>query len=403
MFWRVRSIRWASALALYVLLVLLLTLLPLGPDASGDLSGCLICGDRGVADALLNVILFAPLGAILRVGGSATWRVLLLSACLSLLVELSQYFLPGRDPSAGDFLFNTMGGGVGAEAARFVSAFMYATGGRAGRLAIASGLAAISVWLATAYLLEPAFPTVPYWGQFTPELGGYDHYRGKVLEADVDGLPVVYGELEHSDSIRDLLVSGTTLTSRFVAGSRSDYVAPIVRIHHAWTEDAAMIAADRLDFVYKYRTRGATLRLDQPDLRNEEVFRVVSTGDTVEASVTRESDSYVLRVADTATPPLGFTIGHGWALLMYVEEFPPWMKKAANSVWIALLLLPVGYWALRRWETVVTGLIIVGGMTLVPVATLLQATRPVEYLGAAVGVALGRALREIVCRMSVRA
>ena len=58
---------WSRHLAVgYTGLILLLTLLP-GPEITGppeDLPSafCLVCGGRGGADGILNVLLFLPLG-----------------------------------------------------------------------------------------------------------------------------------------------------------------------------------------------------------------------------------------------------------------------------------------------------------------------------------------------------
>src|SRR5690606_4383985 len=53
-----------------------LTLVPVGGGAPEQLSSCLICGARGTADAVLNVILFIPLGAALAARWGAPAAVL---------------------------------------------------------------------------------------------------------------------------------------------------------------------------------------------------------------------------------------------------------------------------------------------------------------------------------------
>jgi VanZ family protein len=71
------------------------------------------------SDAVMNVIMFVPLGFIYRlsrprVSGQAWVGALLLGATLSGLVEAAQLFTPGRFPSISDLVTNTAGSGIGA-------------------------------------------------------------------------------------------------------------------------------------------------------------------------------------------------------------------------------------------------------------------------------------------------
>src|SRR4029077_6988777 len=70
---------------------------------------CVACGDRGRADFLLNVILFLPLGCALRLAGARIRTAVLIGMFLSITIELTQAFIPGRDTSLGDVISNTTG------------------------------------------------------------------------------------------------------------------------------------------------------------------------------------------------------------------------------------------------------------------------------------------------------
>src|SRR5258708_7450434 len=108
-----------ARVALIVALACILgaTLAPVGTEFQPDFVRCIICGGRGWADAVANLLLYAPLGAALfwngRVGRRAVGMAFLLSAC----IELAQTFIPGRDPSLSDVAFYTMGAGAGQIAA----------------------------------------------------------------------------------------------------------------------------------------------------------------------------------------------------------------------------------------------------------------------------------------------
>ena len=72
--------------------ILLVTLLPeSGQPVASHL--CLVCGTFGGVDAILNVLLFVPLGLGLALSGIRWSRALLIVCALSLTVETTQFFL----------------------------------------------------------------------------------------------------------------------------------------------------------------------------------------------------------------------------------------------------------------------------------------------------------------------
>ena len=56
-----------------------------------------------------NVVLFVPLGAILRARGVERGRAVLYGLALSTAIELTQLAVPGRTTSVDDVLLNTVG------------------------------------------------------------------------------------------------------------------------------------------------------------------------------------------------------------------------------------------------------------------------------------------------------
>lgn len=74
----------------------------------------------GVADALMNVIVFAPLGILvpLLMVRASTWRVLAVAGAFSLLIEVSQYVnahlsAGGHVADVNDLTFNVVGAALG--------------------------------------------------------------------------------------------------------------------------------------------------------------------------------------------------------------------------------------------------------------------------------------------------
>src|SRR5947207_2042221 len=118
---------------------------------------CVVCGDSGGADIVANLLLFVPFAVGLRLAGVSWRRTVLVSAALSLTVELLQLVaIPGRDASLSDLLTNTMSGAIGAAIAPRLPAALRPSRTQASRL-LAGGA---SAWLAalglSAWLLTPS-------------------------------------------------------------------------------------------------------------------------------------------------------------------------------------------------------------------------------------------------------
>lgn len=60
-----------------------------------------------------NIVLFAPLGAVLRFRGVALRRAAVLGLALSAAIEVTQLGVPGRTTSVDDVLLNTLGAVLG--------------------------------------------------------------------------------------------------------------------------------------------------------------------------------------------------------------------------------------------------------------------------------------------------
>lgn len=69
-----------------------------------------------VLEVLANVALFVPIGLLLAVAWPrwGLWRIVLIGAALSIVIETGQSFLPSRFPTVSDVLANTTGTLLGA-------------------------------------------------------------------------------------------------------------------------------------------------------------------------------------------------------------------------------------------------------------------------------------------------
>jgi VanZ like family len=111
---RLASRRAAAVALAWAGLILVVTLRPFSPDPSHfKYLFCFTCGRWGVTMAVLNSLMFLPLGVALWKSFERPWPVLATTILLSVGIELGQAFVPGRFPSLGDILFNTLGGCLG--------------------------------------------------------------------------------------------------------------------------------------------------------------------------------------------------------------------------------------------------------------------------------------------------
>lgn len=379
-------------LACALLLIGFATLWPM-PGASAISGLCLICGSRGLADLLLNIILFMPLGAALALRGHSRRRITTLALLLSTAIEISQFFIPGRDPSVTDVLSNTCGAWLGAlvvtSAASWLSPALPPA--RASRLCRTAIVFVTLICLATGLLLTPDYPDSAYFGQWTPELSHFEQYRGRVLRVRLNGELIADGPVHASDSVRSALQSpnGFALEIRAIAGPPPNGLAPLFAIFDEHRREILLVGLERADLVLRVHVRASDARLDRPELVQGSTWSRMRAGDTMTVSLVASGGSYAINGIDQ-----GFNVGSGWALLMYVRHLP--FQSIAGAAWIAALLLPAGLWARTRIDAGVVAVGVLVSLLLVPALTALQSTPPPQWLGAGIGIGGGLALQRAI-------
>jgi VanZ family protein len=146
------------AVAAILLVILVITLTPAGSGPPLRFSFELGDGRHWLADAILNLCLFVPLGLALAWNSRSPARAVLCGLLLSTTVELAQMWIPGRDPSLTDIISNTAGTTVGALIGLRPSAWL-APDARSSAALTALGVAAATlVMTLTTLLLAPAGP-----------------------------------------------------------------------------------------------------------------------------------------------------------------------------------------------------------------------------------------------------
>jgi glycopeptide antibiotics resistance protein len=159
-FERLTNRRQAVAAAATVLVILFVTLIPSGSGPPLPFSYDLGVGRRWLADGILNLLLFVPLGLTLGWNSRSTWISVACGLILSTAIEMAQTLVPGRDPELSDIVFNTLGTVVGALLARRPYAWLTPDPQRSSILAsIAVGAVGV-VMAATVLLLSPIGPRI---------------------------------------------------------------------------------------------------------------------------------------------------------------------------------------------------------------------------------------------------
>jgi hypothetical protein len=360
---------------------------------------CIVCGDLGAVDVLLNVALFVPLGAALRLRGERTMRVAALSLLVSVAVELLQSVIPGRDLTLSDVLTNTAGGAAGAAVAGW-SRHLGSPAPRAAGL-LATGWAV--VWLtqtaATAGLIRPALPFSWYWGQLAPDLPQFEQFKGRVAFAAVDSQRIRMGRLSRTAEIRQLLLSGAALRATTTPGAATQGLAPIVSIFDERQREIVLLGRWGDDLVYRLRTRTFDARLRPPAIRLPQAFAGPDTIVGVSGHFTPATGSFVLLLRGSGKSgqrAVPLDAQWGWSLLL---PFP--YAHGAESGWLTALwvggwMLPLGFWSrrYRRAALGATAVVVVLGLAAVPAAFGLSPASAATWAAAAAGVLTGAAVAE---------
>ncbi len=312
---------------------------------------CLVaCDDQALRDALLNIVLFVPLGWAL-----ARWlrprHALLLVVLATVSIEFTQYhWLLGRDASLRDILTNALGGGLGILlATRWRRLFLPTprASRRLGTLALAGWLGLV---VSTALLVRPRLPASVYWGQWAPELGQFATWPGRVLGATVAGQRLPSGRLEQSAALRRALLQDSVLvTARVVAGAPPPDLAPIVSVFDSEQREIFLLGQQGRGLVFRLRSGVRAVQLG--DL--SAWFPAPppwQAGDTLTVTGGVVRGAWVLGVETpraSAWRRVPYSSGLLWAGLW---PWHPLIGPAAawlSGLWLGAALFPAAYWLAR--------------------------------------------------------
>jgi hypothetical protein len=222
--WWILGIAWVA--------VILDVTLRSAPDQAGRVAElpwyCVLCGEGGIADVILNLLLFAPLGIAAR-ALRLRWGAMAFAVALTVAIETTQArFLVGRDGSLGDVLANSGGAVLGWLAYPYLMQLArpsrtFARAGVVGVLALAT-----VIWFATGIGLHPSLsPAGPWVGQLQHNWPGHDAFQGTIRTVGINGIPVPNDPLDPPATLRDSVELQVALTRTLPLPMRA---ASLVRI-----------------------------------------------------------------------------------------------------------------------------------------------------------------------------
>lgn len=361
---------------------------------------CIVCGDMGGTDVVLNLLLLAPIAAGLTLMGVGPGHVFVIAGLVTLTIETAQVaWVPGRDASLSDLLTNTIGATAAALLVGQRRTLLSPTPRQARRL-VATGLVAwIGLEALGAWSLAPSLPPMLYFAQWAPTLPHLDRFTGRVVGAALGGAFLPAGSVKDSEGTRDRLAGGAgPLTLSAVTGAPPDRLAPIVSIFDEHQTEIVLLGQRRQQAFFRLRTRVSDLKLRPPALRIPAAIPAAA-GEVIHLTASYAKGRYLLRVATSrgvVERRLDASPNWVWSYLMPFEHYALGPEVyALTALWLGGLLVPIGYWAGKTGArpTMVASLAVVAlALLCIPLLAGLPLLHPVEWAAAVTGTGAGALL-----------
>ncbi len=402
------------ALALSLALIGVATLTPGEPSLSQLPALCLLCGEAGLTDFILNVVLFLPLGVAMRASGYQ-WSTTFLAVVLTTLaVESGQLFvISGRDASAGDIVANTIGGTLGS--ALFPALVTAARPSPALAKVLTRG--ALASWLivlaATLFLWATAPSDRRYVTTTHPPRPDTKAFRGFICEILAGGASVAEGSVVGDQSRANDDASFSDLAVEVVPTSaQPDRAALVALMTGAGTPELELWLYGREPY-FAVRTRAGLLRLRElmvgagapigegaPEHQCSDVDR------RARIEGRRERNALILSAVEGGevhVAAISRTVTSGWRFLYpFRPPSTPWISGLLAGLWIGAFCLPIGYWLAFRRDPLLSsfeiGFAMVAALAFLPSVTDAVTTPWNDWLAVIFSALLGWLLGQLLRR-----
>lgn len=339
-----------------VLFIAAATLYPADATELDTTAICIVCGELGGTDVVLNVLLFLPVGFGLRLAGFRRRSAIAIVLAGTGLIEAAQFRLvPYRDASLGDLVMNSAGGLLGLWLGGIWRGLLLPERRLAQRLATASLALWIGVLALTAWAMRPdRAPLAPFRWALVPVLPGEPVFTGQLLDVRLHGRPI---RTDAATILAALALDSLRLEATVVTGPAGWGSPTIVRLEDAHERPLFALGQAECGLLGRATLNARHLRVRPPAPVLSDVFSCRDTprraGDTLVLTLDRVPGE--LRVAArglrdpptaTRTRTLALTQTLGWSMLLPWGKAPAaWILVWLSALWIAGLMLPVAWWA----------------------------------------------------------
>ncbi len=390
-------------------LILVATLTPVAGPTSGLWHWCVLCGGRGGIDALQNIVLFFPLGVVLRTADRPVRVAAVVGALLSTTVELLQWRLDiGRDAALGDVVMNTAGCMLGAALTPLLRVVLAPTIAQARVCAIVGAmtwgaLVSLCDWLVVPWI--PAGPFISEWGGIAPQ--PERRFDGSVLHVDLNGIPLLpLARVEPAQAVREALRAPVSkVRAEVIPGTVSSRAVFVFDLTGPFTAVVSISQAGR-DLLCARSVRADRLRLRSPHVLVRDILMPGDRGaraDTLRFECNLDAGRVVARAlmrGQRGESVLPLTPGVGATVLLPDPGEVVTKHPDLAYLWLALLSVPMGFWSARftsgrrrRAMGMLAAISVVVGVALDVVPRVLGtlAAPPSEHLAVIAGVLIGAA------------
>ena len=314
---------------------------------------CVLCGTGGTTDFLLNILLFAPFGAMARALRWPFGRLLLCAFGLTLSIEFIQgTLLVGRDATLGDVMANTLGATLGWPLAAWWGSL-----GAEPRRARATALVLLCcqglIWLGTGFGMRPVLDgPAPWVGRFSRAGSMSEPFAGSIQRAALDGIAVTMEPMSRLPAADDTLDLAVVLTrASAIPPKRS---ASIVRLVDATPRIFLRVSQIGQGINVEIPLAANRWLLRTPDWRYATALDI-PVSEPWQFSWRRHATSFQMTSAPADAPQRGthqslpVSIGLGW---VWVHPFVSVISGTAvwwTALWIAT------WFALLGWAGSLTG------------------------------------------------
>jgi hypothetical protein len=376
------------------------------PGAPSIPHGCLICGQAGGVDAVLNVLLFMPLGIGLGVRGTRVEKGILLVVATTALVEFLQLaVVNGRSATLGDLVTNTAGGALGYAVGHNWRLFVSPHGGVRHILVVAASLGFAAMMAFTGYSLQPAPTSGTFFGHHVRGYGSEQPFPGKVRLARLGKCVVTNSSADDQGCIHAAVMRGDTFAVDLTAQGIAPGPAAVVRVVDARQNEVASMGGDRERAIFSVRTKASAMgfrayrfALDSV-FEHEELRDVRLAGTFVPSAVTISASGPGLSRRTT------FRLGPASAWRIFIPfryyDDGSFLPHFLDKLWLAGLLFPMGYWSARlarqaRNELPIIAAALTGALLICPVVFNTAPPSASEVVAGLVGIVTGIGARRLV-------